>query len=121
MRSRARSVPAYIAACPPESRKALKELRALIKRAAPRATEKISYGIPAFNLNGQYLVYLAGWKKHISLYPVTAGVARTFKDELKRYRTGKGTLQFPLAQRMPKGLIRRVVKFRVAEVDGSGK
>lgn len=116
MKSTARSVQAYIAASPPEARKVLKQLRTLIKATAPRATEKISYGIPTFNLNGEYLVYIAGWKKHISMYPVTGGVAREFKDELKPYRTGKGTLQFPLAQPMPKSLIRRIVKFRVNEV-----
>ena len=82
MKSTARSVQAYIAECAPESRKALKELRALIRATAPRLTEKISYGIPAFNLNGRYLVYIAGWKNHISLYPVTGGVAREFKDEI---------------------------------------
>lgn len=120
MKSTARSVQAYIAECSPESRKALKELRALIKATAPRVTEKISYGIPTFNLNGHYLVYIAGWKNHISMYPVTGGVAREFKDELKPYRTGKGTLQFPLAQPMPKGLIRRIVKFRVSEVSSGG-
>lgn len=116
MKSKARTVQAYIAECPPEVRKVLKQLRTLIKATAPRATEKLSYGIPAFNLNGHYLVHIAGWKKHLSMYPVTGGVAREFKDEIKRYRTGKGTLQFPLAQPMPKGLIRRIVKFRVSEV-----
>jgi uncharacterized protein YdhG (YjbR/CyaY superfamily) len=116
MKSKASSVQAYIAECPPESRKVLKELRALIKATAPGATEKISYGIPTFNMNGRYLVYIAGWRKHISLYPVTGGVAREFKDEIKPYRSGKGTLQFPLTQPMPKALIRRIVKFRVAEV-----
>jgi uncharacterized protein YdhG (YjbR/CyaY superfamily) len=114
--SKASSVQAYVAKSPVESRKALKELRTLIKRAAPGATEKISYGIPTFDLDGHYLVYLAAWRKHISLYPVTGGVAREFKEEIKPYRTGKGTLQFPLAQRIPKGLIRRIVKFRVTEV-----
>ncbi len=116
MKSTAGSVQAYIAACAPQSRKVLKQLRTLIRSVAPRATEKISYGIPTYSLNGQYLVYIAGWKKHISLYPVTGSVAREFKDEIKPYRTGKGTLQFPLAQPMPKGLIRRIVKFRVNEV-----
>jgi len=116
MKSTARSVQAYIAECAPESRKMLKELRALIKATAPGVTEKLSYGIPTYGLQGQYLIYMAGWKKHISLYPVTAGVAREFKDELKPYRTGKGTLQFSLSQPVPKGLIRRIVKFRVSEV-----
>lgn len=115
-RSTRGSIDKYIAARPPESRKALKQLRALIKKTAPGVTERISYGIPVFDLQDQYLVYVAGWKKHISLYPVTARVARTLKDEIKPYRTGKGTLQFPLERPMPVGLIRRIVQLRVAEV-----
>ena len=121
MRSKARSVQAYIAACPPESRKALKELRKLVRAAAPRATEKISYGIPTFNLNGRYVVYIAGWKDHVSLYPAIGGVVREFRDELEPYRSGKGTLRFSLDRRLPKGLIRRIVKFRVGEVTASAK
>ena len=116
-----RSVQAYIAASPVESRTALKELRTLIRAAAPRATEKISYGIPTFVLNGRPLVYIAGWKKHVSLYPVTAGMAKAFKDEIKRYRTGKGTLQFPLTDPIPKSLIRKIVKVRAGEVAARGK
>lgn len=115
MKSGASSVQSYIAKSPPESRKALKELRALVRAVAPSVSEKISYGIPTFVLNGTYLVYIAGWKKHVSLYPVTAGVAKTLKDEIKPYRTGKGTLQFPLTDRIPKSLIRKIVKIRLAE------
>ncbi len=121
MKSTARSVQAYIAKSPAESRKALKELRTLIRATAPRVTEKISYGIPTFVLNSRPLVYIAGWAKHVSLYPVTAGVAKTLKNEIKRYRTGKGTLQFPLTDRMPKSLIRKIVKVRAGEVAARGK
>lgn len=84
-------------------------------------TEKISYGIPTFNLNGRYLVYIAGWKEHVSVYPAIGAVAREFKDELKPYRSGKGTLRFPLDQPLPKGLIRRIVKFRASEVSAGDK
>jgi uncharacterized protein YdhG (YjbR/CyaY superfamily) len=115
-RSTGASIDKYIAARPPESRKALKQLRALIKKTAPGVSERISYGIPVFDLRDQYLVYVAGWKNHISLYPVTAGVVRALKKEIEPYRTGKGTLQFPLERPMPVGLIRRIVKLRVAEV-----
>lgn len=118
MKSSARSIQAYIASAPRESRKALNELRALIKATAPSATEKISYGIPTFNLNGRYLVYIAGWKEHVSVYPAIGAVARQFRDELKPYRSGKGTLRFPLDRPLPKSLIRRIVKFRVGEVAG---
>jgi uncharacterized protein YdhG (YjbR/CyaY superfamily) len=120
MKSSARSVQAYIAKSPPESRKALKELRTLIRASAPRAAEKISYGIPTFTLDGRPLVYIAGWKKHVSLYPVTAGVAKKFENAIKLYRTGKGTLQFALARSIPKRLIRGIVRVRVAEVTARG-
>lgn len=116
MKSKARSVQAYIAACPPESRKALKQLRTLVKASARGATEKISYGILQFVVNGKGLLHIAGWKKHVSVYAVTAGVVRELKQEIKAYQTGRGTLQFPLGQPMPKGLIRRIVKVRVGEV-----
>jgi uncharacterized protein YdhG (YjbR/CyaY superfamily) len=115
MKSTARSVQTYIAAAPRESRKALKELRTLIRATAPRVTEKISYGIPTFVLNGRPLVYIAGWTKHVSLYPVTVGVAKQLMNEIKPYRSGKGTLQFALTNAVPKTLIRRILKIRIAE------
>ena len=115
------SIDEYIAGFPPETQKVLKGLRALIRSAAPGVTEKISYGIPMFDLNGHYLVYFGGWKKHIGFYPVTGSVAKAFKEELKPYKSGKGSVQFPLAQPMPKDLIRRIVKFRVKEVTGKNK
>jgi uncharacterized protein YdhG (YjbR/CyaY superfamily) len=115
MKTKPTSVADYIAKSPPESRKSLKALRALVRAAAPRATEKISYGIPTFVLDGKYLVYIAGWRNHVSMYPVTAGMTRTLKKEIARYQTGKGTLQFPLADPIPKSLIKKIIKVRVDE------
>ena len=115
-RATARTMSGYIAAAPPQARKALRELLTLIKAAAPGVEEKISYAIPTFAVGSHSLIYMAGWKNHISIYPVTAGVARTLKDEIKPYRTGKGTLQFSLAKPIPKGLIRRIVKVRLEEL-----
>lgn len=94
----------------------LEELRAVIRATAPGVTEKISYAMPTFDLNGRYLVYFAGWKKHIALYPITAGVAEAFKEELEPYKSGKASMQFPLGQPMPTDLIRRIVEFRVEEL-----
>ena len=108
-RSTAKPINEYIAKFPPQTQKVLKKLRALVRATAPGVTEKISYGIPTFDLSGHYLVYLAGWKKHIALYPVTAGVAAAFKKEIEPYWTGKGTLQFPLDKPIPADLIRRIV------------
>jgi uncharacterized protein YdhG (YjbR/CyaY superfamily) len=115
------TVEEYIAQLPPETRKVLKQLRALIKSNAPRVTERISYAIPTFELNGRYLIYLAGWKKHISLYPVTAAMLKAFKKELEPYQTGKGTLQFPLDHPMPTDLIKRIVEVRVKELASEEK
>jgi uncharacterized protein YdhG (YjbR/CyaY superfamily) len=112
-----RTVTEYIASAPAPSRKALRELRALIKSTLPRLQEKISYRIAGFVLGERYLLYMAGWEKHVSLYPVTAAIARSLKREITPYRTGKGTLQFSLAKPIPKGLIRRIVKVRARELD----
>lgn len=114
MRSRAGTIDEYIAAFPTETRAVLQELRALIRSVAPDATETISYAIPTFDLNGRHLVHFAGYEKHIGFYPIPSGV-EAFKEELKPYKQGKGSVQFPLGQPLPTDLIRRVVEFRVAE------
>lgn len=119
-RSTVGSIDEYIAAFPPETRKVLEELRALIRATAPEATERISYAIPTFVLNGKYLVYFAGWKKHVGLYPISRGVGEAFREELAPYKSGKGSVQFPLAQPLPTDLIRRIVQFRVDEITGNG-
>jgi uncharacterized protein YdhG (YjbR/CyaY superfamily) len=113
-RSSANSIDEYIAGFPPETQKVLEELRALIKASAPDATETISYAIPTFNLNGRHLVHFAGYERHIGLYPAPSGV-EAFKEELKPYKSGKGSAQFPLGKPLPSDLIRRIVEFRVGE------
>lgn len=117
MRPKASSVQAYIAAAAPETRRKLKEIRALVKATAPHVTERISYGIPTFDLKGKYLVYMAAFKEHVSIYPATGPAARELK-ELAPYRAGKGTLRFPLDRPLPKGVIRKFVRVRVAERTG---
>ena len=103
----------YIAKFPPAVRKVLQKMRAAIKRAAPQAKEKISYGMPAFELHGN-LVYFAGYKTHIGFYATPTGHA-AFAKELSRYKTGKGSVQFPLAEPLPVKLIEKIVKSRVKE------
>lgn len=112
-RSTAKDIDEYIAELPPEIRKVLEELRALIRAAAPEATEKISYAIPTFFLK-KNLVHFAAFEKHIGFYPGPTGI-EAFKEELKPYKFAKGSVQFPLGQPLPKDLIRRIVEFRVAE------
>jgi uncharacterized protein YdhG (YjbR/CyaY superfamily) len=116
-RSTAGSIDEYIAGFPLETQKVLEEVRALIKAAAPDATETISYAMPTFDLNGHHLVHFAGYAKHIGFYPVPSGV-EAFKEELKPYKSGKGSVQFPLDRPLPADLIRRIVRFRVEENTG---
>ena len=109
-------IDAYIAGFPPKTRKVLRSLRALIRKAAPGATETISYRIAAFRLDGRMLLYFAGFKAHVSLYPITGRLDRAFAKELEPYRSGKGTARFSLDEPLPNDLIRRIVEFQVAEV-----
>lgn len=109
------SIDEYIAGSSPEVRELLEEVRAVIRAAAPDATETISYAIPTFDLNGKHLVHFAGFSKHIGFYPVPSGI-EAFKDELAPYKSGKGSAQFPLGRPLPTDLIRRIVEFRVGEL-----
>ncbi len=104
----------YIATFPPATKIILEQVRATIKKAAPKAVEKISYGMPAFTLDGSILVYFAGYKSHIGFYALPTGHA-AFKQELAGYKTGKGSVQFPLDHPMPLRLITKMVKFRIKE------
>jgi uncharacterized protein YdhG (YjbR/CyaY superfamily) len=103
----------YIADFPNEVQKLLQQMRATIKKAAPKAEEKIGYGIPTFTLNGN-LVHFGGYKNHIGFYPAPAGL-KAFEKELAPYLTGKGTAQFPIDKPLPLGLITKIVKFRVKQ------
>ncbi|TAL72206.1 MAG: hypothetical protein EPN88_05095, partial [Bacteroidetes bacterium] len=91
----------------------LEQLRVTIKKAAPKAEEIISYGMPAFKLNG-VLVWFAAHSKHIGFYPMASGIA-AFKKELSIYKSAKGSIQFPLDKPLPLRLITSIVKFRVNE------
>ena len=104
----------YIRSFPKESQILLQEIRNAIKKAAPGAEERISYGIPAFNLNDRYLIYFAGFKNHVSVYPAPRE-HDDFKEKLANYKGGKGTVQFPLDKPLPLGLITQIVKFKVKE------
>ncbi|WP_407309429.1 iron chaperone [Desulfosporosinus sp. SB140] len=107
------SIDEYILKFSPDIQEKLQMLRDVIKEAAPEASEKISYQMPAFVLHGN-LVYFAAFKNHIGFYPTSSGIA-AFKNELSEYKGGKGTIQFPLDKPLPYELISRIVKYRVTE------
>jgi uncharacterized protein YdhG (YjbR/CyaY superfamily) len=103
----------YIKASPKEVRGKLRELRATIRAAAPQAEERVSYRIPAFWFKGP-VVYFAAFKDHIGFFPTGTGV-QAFKKELAGYKTSKGTIKLPLDKPLPLALIRKIVKYKVAE------
>lgn len=114
MKTEYKSIDAYIASFPEDVRKILEQVRQTIKQAAPDAAEKISYSMPAFTLHGKALVYFAAFSHHIGFYPIPTGM-KAFTKDLSVYKTGKGSVQFPLDKPMPLDLITRIVKFRVNE------
>jgi uncharacterized protein YdhG (YjbR/CyaY superfamily) len=112
----ARNIDEYLARVPEPGRGTMQKIRAAIRSAAPvGATEVISYGIPAFKYKG-VLVWFAAFSKHCSLFP-TAAVIEKFKNDLKGYEISKGTIQFPLNKPLPAGLVKRMVKARVAQME----
>jgi len=111
--SKDKRIDEYIATFPPKTRAALKKVRAALRKAAPKAEETISYRIPALRGNGM-LVYFAGFKNHIGMFPPVRGDAR-LETALARYRGPKGNLRFPLTEPMPLALIARIGKLRVKQ------
>jgi uncharacterized protein YdhG (YjbR/CyaY superfamily) len=103
----------YIDRFPKDVRERLRQVRLAIRKAAPKAEEVISYGIPSFRLRGN-LVWFAGYKRHIGFYPGSAAIA-TFKKELSGYKGAKGSVQFPLDKPLPLALVSQIVKFRMKQ------
>lgn len=118
--SKPTTIDEYIRLFPDDVQVILQKLRQTIRKAAPAATEAISYQIAAFKMGGA-LIYFAGYTKHVGVYPVTAGLEKALKKEIAPYRSGKGTLRFPLDQPIPYGLVTKIVKVRVAEMADNKK
>jgi uncharacterized protein YdhG (YjbR/CyaY superfamily) len=103
----------YFKQFPKDVQEILQEIRQTIQEAAPEATEKISYQMPTFYLNGN-LVHFAAYKNHIGFYPTPSGI-EAFIDQIKTYKYAKGSVQFPIDQPIPYDLITDIVKYRVKE------
>jgi uncharacterized protein YdhG (YjbR/CyaY superfamily) len=103
----------YLAVLTEEKRGALEKLRKAIKMAAPKAEECISYQLPAFRLNGKFLVAYGAAANHCAFYP--GSTVQAFKDELKEHDTSKGTIRFSANKPLPSALVRKLVKFRMEE------
>ncbi len=116
----AKSIGEYLARVPEPGRGTLEKIRSVIRSAAPPATtELISYGIPAFKYK-EVLVWFAAFADHCSLFP-KASVIEEFKSDLKGYTISKGTIQFPLNKPLPAGLVKKMVKARVAQIENKKK
>lgn len=111
MKQQPRTIDEYIAEFPDDVQVKMEKIRATIRKAAPDAEEAIRYDIPTFVLNGN-LIHFAGYKNHIGLYPGSKPIEE-FEEELRGYKTSKGTVQFPLEKRIPLGLIGEITKFCV--------
>ncbi len=113
-----KSIDEYIKTFPVYVQKILKQVRQTIKEAAPESEETINYQIPTFKLNGN-LVHFAAFKNHIGFYPAPSG-QKAFEKELSVYKSGKGSVQFPLDKPIPLALIKRIVQYRVKENSSKG-
>ena len=114
MKGKMKTIDEYIETFEPKIQKTLNEIRNFIKAEVPEATEKISYGMPTFCLNGN-LIHFAAFTDHYSVFPSPSGIDVFFEKELVPYRTGKGTLRFPINKPIPWDIIQKVIQFRVKE------
>jgi|SRR5262245_22524866 len=105
----------YLADVKPDQRAVLEGLRQAIHTVAPGAEECISYGIPAFRLNGRPLVFFAAWANHCSFYPGSSRMLKKLRGDLKDFQITKGTIRFSPANPLPAALVKKMVKARIAE------
>jgi uncharacterized protein YdhG (YjbR/CyaY superfamily) len=111
-------IDAYLVALPADQRRALQGVRAPVARLVPDAVETISYGMPAFKLNGRAVVWFAAWKAHCSIYPLTDTFLAANRDALKGFGRTKGSLHFTPEEPLPEALVERLVRARLADLEG---
>ena len=108
------AIDVYIATFPEQAQQAMQQIRALIHKTVPEVTETISYAMPTFNVHDHYLVYFAAYKNHIGFYPAPVN-NEAFQKDFAIYKTGKGSVQFPLNKPMPMDLILKIIRFQLQE------
>jgi len=114
-RRKPKTIDEYLAGVDADHRDALQRLRERIHTVSPTAEECISYGIPAFRLNGHSLVFLGAWANHCAFYPGSSNTLKKFRNELRNFQTSKGTLHFSPDKPMPVALVKKLLKARIAE------
>jgi len=114
-RRKPKTIDEYLAGVDADHRDALQQLRETIHAVAPKAEECISYGIPAFRLNGRSLVFFGAWADHCSFYPGSSSTLKNFREDLKDFETSKGTIRFSSKKPLPAALVKKLVKARIAE------
>jgi uncharacterized protein YdhG (YjbR/CyaY superfamily) len=109
-------VDAYLAKLPDDQRHLLAKLRARVRRVAPEAQETMSYGMPAFSLDGHFLLSYAGWKRHCSIYPIDDQLLDRYAAEIRGHTRTKGSLHFSTTEPLPDALVDDLVRARIADV-----
>jgi uncharacterized protein YdhG (YjbR/CyaY superfamily) len=110
-----KTIDQYLAGVKADQRVGLEKLRKIIRASAPKLEECISYGIPAFRLNGRSLVFFGAWANHCSFYPGSSATLKKFRDDLKSFQITKGTVRFSPDNPLPPALVKKLVKARIAE------
>lgn len=114
------TIDGYLATLTDDARRTLQAVRASIKAAAPKAEETISYGFPAFRLNGRLLACVRGAKAHCSYHPMSGRIVAANREALAGYECSAGTIRFPIGTPLPARIVRLLVKARIAEMDAAG-
>jgi uncharacterized protein YdhG (YjbR/CyaY superfamily) len=114
-KTKAKTIDEYLASVNADHRGALEKLRKAIHTAAPKGEECISYGIPAFRLNGRLLVGFGAWANHCSFYPMSSTTLRKFQRDVKNFQTSKGTLRFSPDKPVPVAFVKKLLKARIVE------
>src|SRR5437764_13602863 len=117
MKRNPKTVDEYLASVNSDHSKALQKIRETVHAVAPNAQECISYGIPAFRLNGRALVFFGAWANHCAFYPGSPASLKRFRSDLKGFQLSKGTIRFSPDNPLPVALVKKLVKARVAQID----